>query len=181
MKATGIVRRIDELGRVVIPKEIRRTLRIREGYPLEIYTNSVGEIILKKYSPIGEMGDCAQDYADVLSRVSGFSVIIGDRDVVVAVGGNQKKTYMDKSLHPQLEMAMEGRKTQQLSKEAGNIVPIIEDGTSEFAAQTVTPVISDGEIIGVVVLASGEEMVMGETERKLSETAAMFLGRQLES
>ena len=91
MKATGIVRRIDDLGRVVIPKEIRRTLRIREGDPLEIFTDREGEIILKKYSPIGELGTFAKEYADSLGQVAGVMVCICDRDAVIAAAGGAKQ------------------------------------------------------------------------------------------
>ena len=87
MRATGIVRRIDDLGRVVIPKEIRRTLRIREGDPLEIYTDRDGEVILKKYSPIGEMSSFAKDYTESLFRSLGHIAVIVDRDQVVAASG----------------------------------------------------------------------------------------------
>ena len=87
MKATGIVRRIDDLGRIVIPKEIRRTLRIRESDPLEIFTDREGEIILKKYSPIGEMSTFAKQYAESLAQVSGHTALITDRDQFIAVSG----------------------------------------------------------------------------------------------
>ena len=100
MKATGIVRRIDDLGRVVIPKEIRRTLRIREGDPLEIFTDREGEIILKKYSPIGELGTFAKEYADSLGQVAGVMVCICDRDAVIAAAGGAKKEYLGKSISP---------------------------------------------------------------------------------
>ena len=103
MKATGIVRRIDDLGRVVIPKEIRRTMRIREGDPLEIYTDSDGEVIFKKYSPIGELGPYTKQYVDVLSRTTGMPVVICDRDHVIAVAGLPKKELMGKRISPLLE------------------------------------------------------------------------------
>ena len=91
MKATGIVRRIDDLGRVVIPKEIRRTLRIREGDPLEIFVDREGEVILKKYSPIGELGDFAKEYADSLNEAIGHIALISDRDNIIAVSGTEKR------------------------------------------------------------------------------------------
>ena len=98
MKATGIVRRIDDLGRVVIPKEIRRTLRIREGDPLEIYTDTNGEVIFKKYSPIGELSDFASQYAEVISKISGKPMIISDRDHIIAVAGVSKKEYLERKI-----------------------------------------------------------------------------------
>lgn len=113
MKATGIVRRIDDLGRVVIPKEIRRTLRIREGDPLEIYTDADGEVIFKKYSPVGEMSTFASQYADVLARISGLPTLISDRDHIVAVAGVSKKEYLERRITSSLEDIMESRKTLQ--------------------------------------------------------------------
>ena len=98
MKATGIVRRIDDLGRVVIPKEIRRTMRIREGDPLEIYTDREGEVIFKKYSPIGELGQIAAQYAETLCKTCDLSVVVTDRDEVVAASGVPKKEYLEKKL-----------------------------------------------------------------------------------
>ena len=97
MKATGIVRRIDDLGRVVIPKEIRRTMRIREGDPLEIYTDREGEVIFKKYSPIGELASFAAQYAETLYKTCSLSVVICDRDAVIACAGVSKKDYTDKT------------------------------------------------------------------------------------
>lgn len=111
MKATGIVRRIDDLGRVVIPKEIRRTLRIREGDPLEIFVDRDGEVILKKYSPIGELGDFAKEYADSLAESTGHIAIIADRDVIIAVAGASKKDFLEKQVSEDIEQAMEDRKT----------------------------------------------------------------------
>ena len=109
MKATGIVRRIDDLGRVVIPKEIRRTMRIREGDPLEIYTAVDGEVIFKKYSPMGEMSEFAADYADVLYRAIGEPVLISDRDRIVAAAGLGKREIIEKRISPELENLMESR------------------------------------------------------------------------
>ena len=98
MKATGIVRRIDDLGRIVIPKEIRRTLRIRETDPLEIYTENTGEIVLKKYSPVGELSQFARDYAESLAATTGQIICITDREQIVAVSGTVKKDFMSKGL-----------------------------------------------------------------------------------
>ena len=106
MKATGIVRRIDDLGRVVIPKEIRRTMRIREGDPLEIYTEKDGEVIFKKYSPIGELGDFAANYVETLAKASGHGACITDRDNVIAVSGLPKKELIEKPVSSELENVM---------------------------------------------------------------------------
>ena len=114
MRATGIVRRIDELGRVVIPKEIRRTLRIREGDPLEIFTDHDGEVVLKKYSPIGEIAAIAKDYTDSLYRTLGHVTLISDRDAIVSASGSAKKDYMEKALSPEVDQIMQGRQLQPI-------------------------------------------------------------------
>ena len=183
MRATGIVRRIDELGRVVIPKEIRRTLRIREGDPLEIYTDRDGEVILKKYSPIGEMSSFAKDYTESLFRSLGHSACIVDRDQVVAASGVSKKELWDKPISPDLESAIQARQTVSSSRmSGGKIVPVTnEEDVSGYTAQVVSPIIADGEAIGAVLLLSREQGAkMGDTEVKVAETAAGIVGRQME-
>ena len=156
MRATGIVRRIDELGRVVIPKEIRRTLRIREGDPLEIYTDRDGEVILKKYSPIGEMSSFAKDYTESLFRSLGHIACIVDRDQVVAASGVSKKELWDKPISPDLETAIQSRQTVTLNRNfGGKIMPVTnEEDVSGYTAQVVSPIIADGEAIGAVLLLS---------------------------
>ena len=124
MRATGIVRRIDDLGRVVVPKEIRRTLRIREGDPLEIFTDREGEIILKKYSPIGELGQFAGEYAESLSQATGHLVCITDRDHVIAASGQGKREFENKPISKQLEMMIEDRKNVVASKGEKEFVKI---------------------------------------------------------
>ena len=121
MKATGIVRRIDDLGRVVIPKEIRRTMRIREGDPLEIYTSNDGEVIFKKYSPIGEMSEHAAQVADIMHRLAGCPVAIFDRDHVVSVSGAAKKEWNARRVSPELEDLMEQRKMYYAENGASGI------------------------------------------------------------
>lgn len=182
MKATGIVRRIDDLGRVVIPKEIRRTLRIREGDPLEIFTDREGEIILKKYSPIGELGTFAKEYADSLGQVAGVMVCICDRDAVIAAAGGAKKDYLGKSISPGLEKLIEARENQQTETGDKKLVRIVEDDPEEPAAETICPIIAEGDAIGAVLLFTRDpKQKMGETERKLAQAAANFLGRQMEN
>lgn len=178
MKATGIVRRIDDLGRVVIPKEIRRTMRIREGDPLEIYTERDGEVIFKKYSPIGELGDFAAEYAEVLSKTVGMPAMITDRDSVIAVSGAPKKEFAEKRVSSALENLMSER-SQFKSYDAEDGIPIA-DGNDRFSAGVVTPIISDGDTIGSVVFALKEGHPPTETEVKLAEAAAGFLGRHME-
>lgn len=179
MKATGIVRRIDDLGRVVVPKEIRRTLRIREGDPLEIFTDREGEIILKKYSPIGELGQFAGHYAEALAQTSGCLVCITDRDHVIAVAGSGKKEFEGKPISKQLEGVIEERESYVASQGEKNFRKITLDDREEYVSQAVSTIICQGDAIGAVILAH-KDGKMGDTELKLALTAAGFLGRQME-
>ena len=182
MKATGIVRRIDDLGRVVVPKEIRRTMRIREGDPLEIYTDREGEIILKKYSPIGEMGVFAKQYADSLGQATGHIVCISDRDQVIAVAGNARKEIVGKALSKEMEDAMSERESVVAGSGDRNYIPVMAEGEEEYRYQVVEPIISEGDVIGCVILLTKDERVkMGDAEVKLAKVAAGFLGRQMEN
>jgi len=180
LKATGIVRRIDDLGRVVIPKEIRRTLRIREGDPLEIFTDREGEIILKKYSPIGELGSFAKEYADTLSQASGHIVCIVDRDQIIAVAGGSKKEFLDRRVSDEFEKMINKRSQFTASKDDANFVSILEnDDDPSYSHQLVAPIIAEGDVIGAVVLMSPDHK-MGEVENKLAICATGFLGKQME-
>jgi len=179
MKATGIVRRIDDLGRVVIPKEIRRTLRIREGDPLEIFVDRDGEVILKKYSPIGELGDFAKEYAESLYESTGHITMISDRDTMIAVAGASRKEYLEKSVGSVVESAMESRKSV-LETNPGEY-DIIRDVLEHYASYVIAPIIAGGDPIGSVILLSKEDgLKMGQLEMKMAETAAGFLGKQME-
>jgi len=184
VKATGIVRRIDDLGRVVIPKEIRRTLRIREGDPLEIFTDREGEVILKKYSPIGELGDFAKEYVESLHQSLGHIACVADKDSIVAVAGGAKKELLDKSVSSDMEHAMEMKKTIVANRgEEGRIYSITanEEDTTKYSSQVIAPIVADGDAIGAVILLSREpNSGMGEMEMKIAETAAGFLGKQME-
>lgn len=178
MKATGIVRRIDDLGRVVIPKEIRRTLRIREGDPLEIFVDRDGEVILKKYSPISELSDFAKEYAEALYDSLGNPILICDRDAYIAVAGSSKKDYLNKNISDLVEKTMEER-TSVIITQQGEVALI--DGIEEtISSYTVGPIIANGDPIGAVIIFS-KESTIGEVERKAVETAAGFLARQMES
>lgn len=187
MKATGIVRRIDDLGRVVIPKEIRRTLRIREGDPLEIYVDREGEVILKKYSPVGELGDFAKEYCDSLFEAIGHIVMITDRDNVVAVAGASKKEFLNKPIGVAVEKVMEERKAVLINNpgEAKHCKACVTEGEEDaevckYTSEVIAPIISEGDAIGAVVICSKQPGVqMGDMEVKLAETAAGFLAKQM--
>jgi AbrB family transcriptional regulator (stage V sporulation protein T) len=184
VKATGIVRRIDDLGRVVIPKEIRRTLRIREGDPLEIFTDREGEVILKKYSPIGELSEFAKEYVESLHGSMEHVTCIADRDSIIAVAGAPKKELLDKRVSGDLEKIMEDKTAVMLSLTGENKMINMtadEDGAPKYTTGVVAPIVSQGDPIGAVILLSKEPNVqMGELEKKLAETAANFLGKQME-
>lgn len=183
MKATGVVRRIDDLGRVVIPKEIRRTLRIKEGDPLEIFTDKEGEVILKKYSPIGELSEFATEYAETLNKTTGHIACITDKDTVIAVSGASKKEWLEKEVSNELEKIME-EKEQYISKENNDLsVPITQNENKEriYNSQVIYPIISDGNTIGSVILLSKDDKTkMSEVEQKVAQSAANFLGKQME-
>ncbi len=183
MKATGVVRRIDDLGRVVIPKEIRKTLRIKEGDPLEIFTDKEGEVILKKYSPIGELTEFATGYAETLAKTTGHIACITDKDTVIAVSGGSKKEFLEQDLSEELERIMED-KEKYTSKENNDLaVPITKNDNKErrYHSQIVYPIISDGDVIGSVILLSKDSSTkMSEIEQKVAQSAASFLGSQME-
>lgn len=179
MKATGIVRRIDDLGRVVVPKEIRRTLHIREGDPLEIFTDKEGGIVLRKYSPIGELSGFAKQYAEALAQASGHIVSITDRDQHIAVSGHGKKELLGKPLSKALEKMIHLRQMVCCQIKDKAFVPLIDDELN-FKSQVICPIIAEGDAIGAVVITSREEIKMGEVEQKLASAAASFLGRQME-
>ena len=179
MKATGIVRRIDDLGRVVIPKEIRRTLRIREGDPLEIYTATDGEVIFKKYSPVGELSEFAAQYADVLARVSAMPTLVCDRDHVIAAAGVSRREYLERRVTPALENFMENRRSYSAHVNSIDEVQPMEG--VEHAAAIIYPIIAAGDVTGAVVMLKGDRVqIPTDAEIKLAQTAAAFLGKQME-
>ena len=182
MKATGIVRRIDDLGRVVIPKEIRRTLRLREGTPLEIFTDREGEIILKKYSPMVELTAFSGQYAEAMAQSTGMIVCITDRDQVIAVSGGSKKDMIQKTISKQLEHIIGERNVVMASKDDKAFISLTSDEMEGITAQVIAPIICEGDAIGPVALLSRDAKAkFGDMEMKLVLTAAAFLGRQMEA
>lgn len=182
MKATGIVRRIDELGRVVIPKEIRKTLRIREGDPLEIFTDREGEVILKKYSPIGELSDFASHVAESVQKAVGHITCVTDRDNVIAVFGGTKRDYLEKQLSQDLEKIIEDKSTVLLKNAEDKLISIVQDEPQKnYTSQLIAPIVAEGDPIGSILILSIDPSVkIGDAERKVALSAASFLGRQME-
>ena len=179
MKATGIVRRIDDLGRVVIPKEIRRTMRIREGDPLEIYTEKDGEVIFKKYSPMGELSDFAAQICESLYKTTGCPAIISDRDSVIASAGGSRRELMDKRISGELEQIMEKRNVYRMER-GGGLIPIL-DGDDKLSVGVAAPILAEGDVLGCgVFVSAGDNTPLGDVEYKLAQTVAGFLGKQME-
>lgn len=176
-----VLTRADDLGRVVIPKEIRRTLRIKEGTPLEIFTDREGEIILKKYSPIGELSIFAKEYAEALTQTTGLISMITDHDQVVAASGTGSKEYLGKEISRELEDMISGREACFIGARDKGKIPLVADQRDAVGPQAIQPIICAGDVIGsVILLGRGETDNFGETEKKLVQTAAGFLGRQME-
>lgn len=179
MKATGIVRRIDDLGRVVIPKEIRRTLRIREGDPLEIFTEKDGEVVFKKYSPVGELSPFAVQYADVLARACNMTVLICDRDHVVAAAGASRKEFYDRRVSSQLDDVMESRRVYVVGTDGAERLQPVE-AVSRYAA-VAAPIVVAGDVTGVVCMVQPEAGTKpSEGDVRLAQVAAAFLGKHME-
>jgi len=183
VKATGIVRRIDELGRVVVPKEIRRTLRLREGDPLEIFTDREGGVILKKYSPIRELTNFASEYSDSLEQTIGNIILVCDRDNIISVSGVIKKEYLEKKISRDLEKVMDDRKSIAFLDGVTKPIALFEEEEPviKYSNQVISPILAEGDVIGAVIIASKEQgKKFSEMEIKLAETAASFLGKQIE-
>ena len=179
MKATGIVRRIDDLGRVVIPKEIRRTMRIREGDPLEIYTTRDGEVIFKKYSRIGGLEDFAAQFCDTLYRSTDLTAAVTDRDNVIAVAGAGKRELLGKQISADLERVMEQRNIYRCQGGQDRCI-YVSDSLNKYAVAVAAPILCQGDVLGLVLFTSPEPQAGGETEYKLAQTVAAFLGRHME-
>lgn len=180
MKATGIVRRIDDLGRVVIPKEIRRTLRIREGDPLEIYTEKDGGVIFRKYSPMGDLQDFAAQICEAMGKNTGHIAAVTDRDAIIALSGAPRRELVDRRNSPDLENLMEQRKSYRYSP-GGARLPAVE-GSDKYYLGTAAPIVSQGDLMGCVMLLMEEDgNPPAEGDQKLVQTVAGFLGKQMEA
>lgn len=179
-KATGIVRRIDELGRVVIPKEIRKVLKIREGESLEIYTANEGELILKKYSSMPQNLGLIEDLTESINGILGHTVIVCDTQNIIAVAGKNKKEFETNDLIDSFYEFLQKRKAiLKNSDEKASFISIIDKQT-EFYAQAINPILSDGEISGAIIMLSYSENVkFSVLESKIMEIATEFISKQL--
>lgn len=180
MKATGIVRRVDDLGRIVIPKEIRRTLRIREGDPLEIYTEKDGGVIFRKYSPMGDLQEFASQMCESIGSATGHIAAVSDRDSIIALHGVPKRELMDKPNSAELDRLMEQRRNYLYK--AGDTPIFAAEGEDKYLLGAASPILSQGDLMGCVMLLLGEgDLPLQEADQSLARTAAGFLGRQMES
>lgn len=181
MKATGIVRRIDELGRVVIPKEIRSTLRLKSGDPLEIFTDR-DELMLKKYSPIASLEKFSSGTAKSLSDLSGHIAVICDTDEVLYASGRGQRTFDKKALSEKMEKVLRERKSYIANlSEGGDVVPITDDEGESVTAQIIVPIVCNGDCLGAVALVSTEQGARIEGSAcKLAQLSATILANQFE-
>ena len=180
MKATGIVRRVDDLGRIVIPKEIRRTLRIREGDPLEIYTEKDGGVIFRKYSPMGDLQDFAAQMCESIGANTGRIAAVADRDSIIALSGAPKRELIDKPNSPELDKLMEQRKNYRY--QPGDSLIKATESSDKYHLGVAAPILSQGDLMGCVMLLLGEDRSpLQEHDQKLAQTVAGFLGKQMEN
>lgn len=179
MKATGIIRKIDDLGRIVIPKEMRKTLRIREGDALEIYVERNGEIILKRYAPLGEIIEEINAYAEVLHNATGFNVCITDTKEVIAISGTSKRKYLEGSISEDLIYVLELRDVY-INKDKKSIKITTKDDLT-YSTQIIAPIISDADLIGSIIFFSDEtKKEITDVDLALIKTAVKFLSKQME-
>ena len=179
MKATGIVRRVDDLGRIVIPKEIRRTLKIREGDPLEIYTEKDGGVIFRKYSPMGDLQDFAVQICESIGANTGHVAAVADRDSIIALAGAPKRELMDKPNSQELDRLMEQRKYYRYRE--GDAVIRSSEAVEKYHLGVAAPILSQGDLMGCVMLLLGDgDNPLGEADQCLAQTCAGFLGKQME-
>ena len=180
MKATGIVRRVDDLGRIVIPKEIRRTLKIREGDPLEIYTEKDGGVIFRKYSPMGELQDFAAQICESIGANTGRIAAVSDREAIIALSGAPRRELMDKPNSRELDKIMEGRKSYRY--EFGGTKLRATESSDKYHLGVAAPILSQGDLMGCVMLLMDEEDTpLAVEDQRLAQTVAGFLGKQMES
>ena len=180
MKATGIVRRIDELGRIVIPKEIRRTHKIREGTPMEIFSSENGELVLKKFSPVLELEDIASDSIKSIYDTVEENCFICDKDTIISIegSGNFKKTYLHKFITLDLEKCIENRRSILLNaKDGASLIKLIKEDEINYSSLIVVPILAEGDTYGAIILVSNNTLTNNEV--KILQTFANFISHQI--
>lgn len=180
MKDTGIVRRIDELGRIVIPKEIRRTMRLREGTPVQIFVNKLGELTLTKYSPIVDVSEFAQTFCDVVGEVIDNNVVVLDKDNIIAAT-SKKKEYVGKMISGPIEELLEERKSYLLTEaENSKMLPIFSEDTNTYSSQIIVPILANSDIVGGIVAFESGGIKLSVSDVKILQTVAGFIAKQVE-
>ena len=180
MKDTGIVRRIDELGRIVIPKEIRRTMRLKEGTPVQIYINKMGELTLTKYSPIVDVSETSKLFCDVVGDIIDNNVVIFDKDNIIAAT-NKKKDYIGKQISVPLEELLEDRKSYLLTQsENSKMLPIFQDDNNTYLGQIIVPILANSDKVGGIVAFENETNKLTVADVKILQTIAGFIAKQVE-
>lgn len=174
MKATGVVRRIDELGRIVVPKELRRTMRIKEGESLEIFTEGTDRIVLKKYSPVQNANEFVHEFVDSIYSSNKKDIVITDNEKVIAVAGNYRKDIVGKKITIRLEDRMSKRSTQIVDNTEK--LEICENIDMRKPA-IIKPINVYGDIIGCVIVSSDK---IGDVEKSLAEFSGAFMSKYLE-
>ena len=177
MKATGVVRRIDELGRIVIPKEIRRTLKIKEGTPLEIYSGENGELLLKKYSPVVELGEISREVCESIYSATSQNVLITNMENVVAASGSSKSYYIDKSIDSHIEKLINMRKTMLISLSEERVNLFVDNPNIKFFV--ISPIFANGDVYGSIIIFDDKNNLT-ECEKKISSSFAEYLSKQME-
>lgn len=175
MRATGVVRRIDELGRIVIPKEIRRTLKIKDNTPLEIFSGDSGELILKKYSPIIELGNFAEEVVNSISLATNKNVLLTNMDKVIS-SSSQCKAYIEKNIDSHIERLIQSRVPQIMSMKQENTLLFVEN--SNILLYVICPIIKNGDVFGSIILFD-ESNKLDECDKKIAVAFANFLGEQI--
>ena len=176
MHTTGIVRRMDELGRVVIPKEIRRTLRIREGEELEIFTDENNTLVLKKYSAVKSLIKFGEEYAQAINHTTGHTVLISDKDNYVYVAGAMGKDFRHKPISHGVEQIITDRRTEVTG--SGDYIRLTADDNINYKGQIIMPIMMGGDVFGAIAVFSTTSK-MSDSDIKLLDTAKAFFERQL--
>lgn len=175
MKSTGVVRRVDDLGRIVIPKEIRRTLRIRDGEELEIFVDN-DVVILKKFSKVADLADVSKKIIDVVSSLVGKTILVTDRDCFITGSGDLKKNYMNKEISDKIEEIINNH-TVCVEKVVSSIKLV--DGIEEKYSYIIQPIICFGDVIGTIIMISVSSDI-SEFDVTISGMIAQFLGKYVE-
>lgn len=179
LESTGVVRKIDDLGRVVIPKEIRKGLNIGVGDPIEIFINKLGQIVLKRYSPLSDFLKLSEKFTETLYKTTGYTCCITNKEKVTAVSENASKDYLDKEISIHILNVMNNKKIWSTNNNVIKEILKKDINNDKYTSQIIAPIVIDSNVIGTVILFSFESKIITDSEYKLIESAANFLGSQI--